>query len=570
MRVAYAYLKRVAAGAVFGLYMAYLLYFLNPQIEITPGRIAAAVCVYALICGILFGSMLWGIRWLRVRLVGRGDAAARRHGFGSVTAAAFVSAVVYWAHLALLRIYLPRGAIRILSKATLLIGATAIVLFVIWLLERNAGRRTARVFFLAGCIAVLASALILYQRREGYRAATQEAVYAELGTLPGQRQVIVVAIRSLPHDWVVTLIGEGRLPNFKRLAEESYMTRIEPFRTSSPKAIWASLATGQLPYRHGVTGRFSYRTLLTGKDERLTLLPSGVGFRAWGLIPPVERLSAQLPSGESLPLWSLFGRVGFPSAVINWNGTHPARPGSAAWIVSDRFLRDGAAEGVWPAARAAARVPLHNALVRRLNASTRRMQPQVGTLIRREIEADAAAVTAAAKIARDARASLVAVALNALAETVEALERSEQALPPAESVAGEIIRIELEQIDRYVGTLREANPAATLFVVSPSAVQPPPLPISLRAVSAILGESDDPGRNDGFLIIAGEPVQHRANPVAGEVVDIVPTVLFAAGLPVARDFDGRVLTDPFRDDFLRDNPLALIPTYEASRLVVRR
>ena len=36
MHIRWAYLKRILAGAIFGLYMAHLLYFLNPQVEMTP------------------------------------------------------------------------------------------------------------------------------------------------------------------------------------------------------------------------------------------------------------------------------------------------------------------------------------------------------------------------------------------------------------------------------------------------------------------------------------------------------------------------------------------------------
>src|SRR6266498_5528688 len=56
MPIRWAYLKRVLAGAIFGLYIANLLYFLNPQVDITPGRLLVVTVVYGLICGILFGS----------------------------------------------------------------------------------------------------------------------------------------------------------------------------------------------------------------------------------------------------------------------------------------------------------------------------------------------------------------------------------------------------------------------------------------------------------------------------------------------------------------------------------
>src|ERR1041384_2235478 len=107
----WAYLKRVLAGAIFGLYMAHLLYFLNPQVDITPLRLAPVTLVDGLICGFLCGSVLWGLRLLRVRLFGR-PGAYRTHGFGFVVLAAFISSFIYWMHLTVVQLYLPRGAVR--------------------------------------------------------------------------------------------------------------------------------------------------------------------------------------------------------------------------------------------------------------------------------------------------------------------------------------------------------------------------------------------------------------------------------------------------------------------------
>jgi len=65
-------------------------------------------------------------------------------------------------------------------------------------------------------------------------------------------------------------------------------------------------------------------------------------------------------------------------------------------------------------------------------------------------------------------------------------------------------------------------------------------------------------------------VAHQEKPTSAMPVDLVPTVLYAAGLPVGRDMDGRVLTDAFAEDVLRRNSLSLVQTYEAKELVVRR
>src|SRR5687767_8968729 len=146
--MSWAYLKRVLAGAIFGLYMAHLLYFLNPQVDITPARLATVTLVYGVICGLLFGSALWLLRLARVRLFGEPDPKPRTHGFGFVVFAAFVASSIYWIHLIFLRIYLPIGAVRILSKATNAITVTAFVLLLLWALERNATKQGSRVILL--------------------------------------------------------------------------------------------------------------------------------------------------------------------------------------------------------------------------------------------------------------------------------------------------------------------------------------------------------------------------------------------------------------------------------------
>src|SRR5919107_1367856 len=101
MPIRWGYLKRVLAGSIFGLYMAHLLYFLNPQVDITLGRLATVTIVYGLTCGLLFGTALWLLRMLRVRTFGRPET-YRTHGFGFVVFAAFISSFIYWMHLELL------------------------------------------------------------------------------------------------------------------------------------------------------------------------------------------------------------------------------------------------------------------------------------------------------------------------------------------------------------------------------------------------------------------------------------------------------------------------------------
>lgn len=530
MPIRWAYLKRILAGAIFGLYMAHLLYFLNPQVDMTPLQLAMVTIVYGLICGLLFGSVLWGLRLLRVRLFGKPDT-YRTHGFGFIVFAAFFSAFIYWMHLTLVEIYLPRGAVRILSKASNVITATAFLLLLLWVLQRNADRRTSRAIFVGGVLLIAISAVSLYQRRESYRRERKVVVVATIGAVAGTRPVKLVAIRNLPYDWIVTMQGEGLLPFFDRVTESAYFTRLEPFRTSSPKSLWASLASGKLPYRHRVTGRFSYRTPIN-REEPFLLLPYGVGFRAWGLIPPVERISAQLPSGEALPVWSLFERLQLTSRVVKWPSVvTAARPAPSLASVAPRFNTTGEA------------------------------RPQILTALGSDLAA-----------LRDAggEAALTSVALEGFSFAQRALRVYRNELPPRGTVKGDALRAYAQQLDRALGELAQRAPGQLLLITSPSAVVPPELPANAFALARNELASGDPGADHGFLLILGPDAAHRENPKPAYVVDIVPTLLFAAGLPVGRDMDGRVVTDAFSEEMLRSSSLSAIQTYEAERVVVRR
>lgn len=571
MTVRWAYLKRVLAAAIFGLYMAHLLYFLNPQVEITPWRLVEVTLVYGAICGLLFGSALWVLRMLRVRIFGEPENSTyRAHGFGFVVLAAFVAAALYWMHLTVFHDgYLPVGAVRVFSKATNLITITAFALLLLWVVERNADRRRSRAIFVVGVLVIAVSSFFLYQRRDSYRSEKQSVVVADLGTIAGQRPVIVIAVRNLPYDWILTLSGEGSLPFFDQARQRGYFTRLEPFPTSSPKALWASIATGKLPFRHGVTGRFAYRTLLNGGDpaDRFLILPSGVGFRAWGLVPPVQRISAQSPSGDVLPLWTLFERVGMHAAAIDWPGSKAA---GATRVVTDSFFTapKNPAEVAPPSFFGEAKDLIRAApprAVRRFDGSGSARPRILGGL-----NADAETTAIVRATAADRQFALVVGALNGFEEAQRAVHIFSNDLPPRSTMKGEMLRAYAEQLDRMLASIARQFPDHLLVVVSASGPVPPPLAATPYALLKDAVIPQDPGSVDGFVLMLGDGIAHPEKPSPASTVDVVPTVLYAAGLPVGRDMDGRVLTDAFTDDQLRRNALSLVQTYEAKQLVVRR
>ncbi len=545
----------MVAGGVFGLYIAHLLYYLNPQIDIGTTHLLAVSLLYALLCALIAGSLLWVLRLARRRWFP--PAEPKPHGFGIITFSALFSAVFYWIHLATLRVYLPRASVRMLANATTIIGITAFLLFLLWLVERNASRRVSDLVFLIGCGLIGLSVFFLHQRREIYPIEHREAVVANVGPIAGERQIIVVSVRSLPFDWIVKISGETPLPWFDAMREGEYFARLEPFPTTSARAISASLATGKLPYRHGVTGRYSYRTAINGPGEEFLLLPNGLNFHTWGLIPPVQRVSIRLPSGRALPFWRLFSRLGFQTAVVNWPFTTDLRtPGTR--VISDATVRK--------LASSAPRNEDVEEVEQRFTAL-----PEHGRAIAvSALQSDLTALAVGREQIEKIHPALTVISLNGLGELDDQLETGGNELSPRSSAGGDAIRAYIEELDTLLGDLSRRFPAAHLYVVSSSGPNPRHIAADPLDFLELWLELDDPGSSDGFLLIRGQGVAHQENPPTSQVVDFVPTLLFGSGLPVARDMDGRVITEAFQDSVLRSTTFSLIPSYEADRLIVRR
>lgn len=562
------YLERFVAGAIFGLYMAHLLYYLNPQIEITPWRLVIVTLLYGTTWGLLFGTVLWLAREVRVRLFGAAEEPPR--GLGLITASTFISAAVYGAHYLLFRIFLPLGAVRLLAKATVMITLIALLFLILWVATRNASPRMSRGAYWGVLLLIAFSSVFLYQRRDNYTIDRRSAVVVDLGSVAGTRPVILVAVRGLPYDWIVRMMGESRLPFFEESRKSGYFTRAEPFPSTHPRALTASLVTGKLPYRHGVTGRFAYVTPLN-PNEPFLMIPYGVGFRFWGLLPPVRRILSRLPTGSAIAFWTAVERAGFTTATFNWPAAVLSTTAASVAVPDAFFLGDPKTIArIDPAERARLEAARPAELPRAIAAPLRSIRGERRAALESAVRADLWAADTALRAASEPGRAVTTVSLNTLADAGRLFLLDGNALPKPSTHSGESIRAYLELVDEFLGDLARIRPDATLLVVSPSAPHAPEIPGSPVAVVRALSEEQDPGASDGFLLIRGAHVAPAANPPAVSVLDVVPTLLFASGLPLARDMDGRAAFEAFDDEFVRSNLLSFIQTYEAERFVVRR
>jgi predicted AlkP superfamily phosphohydrolase/phosphomutase len=60
---------------------------------------------------------------------------------------------------------------------------------------------------------------------------------------------------------------------------------------------------------------------------------------------------------------------------------------------------------------------------------------------------------------------------------------------------------------------------------------------------------------NGIFIAWGKDLKKGHHFTGARIVDMAPTILYAMGLPIPDDMDGRVLKEPFAKEFFRRNPI---------------
>ena len=138
--------------------------------------------------------------------------------------------------------------------------------------------------------------------------------------------------------------------------------------------------------------------------------------------------------------------------------------------------------------------------------------------------------------------------------------------PLEERRYGRVVERYVALLDEWIGAAEKTlDPSDILVVASGYGMEP--VPLWRRLLSGLEGEAplsgSHEGAPDGFLLIVGEGVRPGVPTKGATILDIAPTILYLMGLPVARDMDGRVLTEILDEGFAQAHPESLIPSYES-------
>ena len=518
-----------------GAQVAGIVFFLNPELPWSPSPFLRATLYFALLAlPLSILAHLYLARWLEMEPL--------RLLPWSISAVAAIGALGFGVHASHFAFLLPEAMNRQLIKAALWMGLAAVLVFYTALLHGTRHRRygwRSRAFV---ALAVVGGVFAVVDRRTSFRPVAAAVPPLAADAEQQAPRIVLVALPSATLDSVLPLARQGRLPFFARMLESGAAARLSGWPPPRREALLASWATGKQPFRHGVVGARRYAAPLLGRSIELSLLPLAPGFELWGLFGGSSRPIAEADLA-ALTVWEIFAR-------LNRDATATGFP---AWM--------GGAP--YPAA----------------------LPPGGGSLAERELQTLGKSVYAEL-LARDRRrfalarqraasapvASLSAFSFDGVEQVSLGLYGGFSAARFGGARAGVLTRAAdayeayLGGLDDELARLWEETPPPRLLAVSSAfgVVAPEGVERMLRSLVSREQEVGGAlaGSPAGLLLLAGDDLQPPGPIAEARTVDLVPTLLYAAGAPIARDFDGRVLTELFTPALLQRRALSFVPSFE--------
>ena len=385
-------------------------------------------------------------------------------------------------------------------------------------------------------------------RRPSFRAGFAVFVLAALvmgvsncaraGEKPRQK-VLLIGVDAAEWSVLGPLLDQQKLPAFASLREGSSgkLRSLEPL-TKSP-IIWASIATGKVPEKHGISDFFFKRA----EKDRAAAREAAKG--AEGESPTTSNL------WKARPIWDILGSVGKKVGVVGWWTTWPAQPVNG-FLISDYVQYDN---GSWPAKDSRRTYPASLdslvSAVRRTPQSvtwaelfqfvapfdttkvTQRQQDLVSDL-RWIYAADVTFYRVAMQLYKTQRPEFMTVyfrGIDAASHRYWDIDIPGEFNPPLTDAEYQWMKRIIPNYyiftDRLIGSLlKEADAQTNVIVCSDHGFMG-----GGRGVMA--------HKLDGILFMKGPNVRKEENITGATVLDITPTVLAIFGLPTAQDMDGR-------------------------------
>lgn len=557
----------LAPGALAGIQLTGLIFFLNPALPFGTFAVSRGVAVYGGIAALTGLLLHLPFTWGRPRR-------ARRWLPWGLTIAFALAAALDGTHASFYAWFLPSGINDRLIRTALWLALAALITFYTALLH-TLHRRPYGIRSRVGLtLLVLASVYAMLERREAFRPAPPAAGRPAAVETQQRPRLLVVGLDSATFDALLPLAGQGRLPFLSTVLKGGAHGRLETISPPHRDAIWMTLATGKYPAAHGVTGTRIYPSPWIAPGSELTLLPRGIQFSEWGLFGRAP-ITPRVYVRKSLTLWEILPRLGLRSGVVGWPAAAPA-DGVATdpeFALSDLFFSGEPEPGSVRPADLVERARVFRPSPQELDSTLRaRFGADAPQALLEAAAADAwRQALALSLIEEHPDAGAVFIVFPGLREVSRrslggfAAVQFEGANDPDFAEAAERISAYYGMLDDFLAALwarEQGQGPLVLAVVSPAGVEAGGGRRSWLRQGPEIGATLD-GAADGVLILYGEGIRPDALLTGARLADLTPTLLYALGFPVARDLQGEVLTSAFDRRFLASHPLTFFPSYEA-------
>lgn len=496
-------------------------------------------------------------------------------------AAVAAAAVLFWSNLLGYRHSLPPAVVPPLAASAVALTAATLVLGAV---VADTALFPARARGVSALLVVLAAAAAvvfpLAVRPRPAPPATPVPVATERVT--PARRLVVVGVDGLDLPQLRAGIARGELAGFASILRRGAHGPLATLRPTEAPPIWTTIYTGRLPRDHGVKSFSSYR--LRGSRTTYDLLPKGAFVTLLERAHLVARAPVTSASRRRRAFWNVLNAFEIPAGIVRVWATHPPEK-IQAFMVSPYFhvlAPEGRGdEAIHPQAVAAevrartvTAADVDRALVGEfvdLTAAGEDGAPWRRELVERALAPDLTYQRAGAALRAAYDPPFFATYFYGLDVVGHAFTRYADpdafgdVRPDERRRYGRVRDAYAAWIGRAVGDIAEGlRPGEILLVVSGYGMRV--VPPWRRAWNAVVGEATPSGTHagapDGVLLAVGDGIRPGAT-LRASVLDVTPTMLYLMGLPVARDMEGRIITEMLQDDFTRSHPVTFIPSYES-------
>ena len=540
MRFVRVLLNSLLGGLFFSFLLAILTADLNLNRSVGPGFLASLTLNLAAVYGLLLTVACAAGYVIAKFLFGRG----KKLSFISPSFLSLSFSFLLLLFLAIFRMneryfssfFGPEVRVRLATQGVILL-AIAVLGFVCFLGFR---RFRKSLFFWAYFVLFFAGLAAVLDQRSNFPQVRESSGTTPLFGKRTEKKITLIGLDGLSFDLLVPLISQGKLPNFSWLMDNGSSGKLVSFSPTEPVSLQTSFSTGKLPAKHG---------LLSGRRYRL-----------W-------KMKGELDIAPRFILFSQLTRVGF----LKMTPHQPELRVKDFWRILEGNRISCLDRSRPPDVDGGAPSPKAHKQADAVLGESGPADDHLTALARDALLRDSAAEESAGTERDESPPQVFHLRLDGLNKVQAYFYMfrfpEEYGDIPQDRIEryGPVIERYYDYYDGLIGKfLTGLKEDEILVVYSPFGIEP--LPLWKRFVDRLLGDPDVSAYHelapDGVVFFYGKGVRKAKLEEPLRIVDITPTLLYFLGLPVGRDMDGIVRSTVFGDDFIAENPIIYISSYE--------